>query len=105
MAGEYVGGAAGVRTGYDRDVLVGELDAGVGGGDFRIIPFFNRAHEDSHIHLARQLQLIDASKVVGQHNFAGGHRQQHDALLDLGDIRIFMAASLAAKSTVLLIKS
>ena len=55
VVGEHVGGAAGIGAGHDRDVLVGELDAGVGGGDFRIVPLSDRAHEDTRVHVARQL--------------------------------------------------
>ena len=46
------------------------------------------AEEDLRIDVARQLQLGDTGQVVGQNDFARGHRQQHDALLDLGDFLV-----------------
>ena len=60
--------------------------SGVGGGDARIVPAGDLAEKNVGIDVARQLQILRlAGKVVSEDDFAGGHRQQNDAVRYLGD--------------------
>src|SRR6516165_5522298 len=89
MLGEDKICAAGVRPPHHRYLQVWELQTGVGGGDLRIAPFRDLAEKDIRIDVAQESEVLRvAGKVVGQNDLAGGNRQQHDAIRDLGDFFI-----------------
>ena len=68
---------------------VGQRRAGIRAGDLRVVPARDRAEEDPGVGLARQLELAGApGQVVGQHDAAGRHRQQHHAVLHRGDLLV-----------------
>ena len=64
----------------------GRAHAGIIFHDERIVPLLNFSQENSRIGLAREFQTRHAFKVVGQHDAAGGHRQELDAAVHLGHV-------------------
>ena len=95
MLGEDVGRAAAVRTDDDLDLAIGQLVARIGIGNRLVVPARDFAQEDAYVSFAGKLQVLDAGKVVGQHDAVRGHRQKLHAGVHLAISSLDMAASLA----------
>ena len=74
VVGEGVGRAAAVQAEDGVYFLVGQLPAGVHGGDARVVPARQLAEVDIGDEFARQPQVVHALKVVGYLHRADAHR-------------------------------
>src|SRR5690606_6979078 len=80
---EVEGGAGTVRAVHDGDAQVGQGQAGVEGGDGRVVPFADPAQVDVGQDLSVQAQLVgcDARHVEGRHDAAHHRGELHQLAL------------------------
>src|SRR5271166_1221129 len=83
MTREGVCRAARIQAPNYGDIYVGQHKAWVRRSDPRIVPVSNAPHEDVDVNVLRQLQLaLEAGKIIGQHDHAGGAWRLDGAALD-----------------------
>src|SRR5262249_44742710 len=83
VRGEDESGPAAIGARDRRELCVGKRLARIGFGDRRVTPLSDLAEEDPDVGFARELELLGSGwEIVAEHDAAGRHRQQHDAVLD-----------------------